>query len=608
MKAAGSGKQRLFLFSLIIFYVTFCGCDPAQSKTVPGGFDRENFQEIVDYASKHFLDSHNINQTRSYVGAAEAALRSLPSPVYLMTRAYYRERSRFKEADRLIPGKLVEVGRKAPYVLLVPDYAQWDKKTKTFLNKERERLKNMSKIERQKFEEESREKARQEEEFEEKAWAESGFREKDFDAVIAWIEANRQEHFKLPPSHTGEDPYKNDPFGMNHVYFAAANGYLHSMDPHSGVIDRESWEKIKKESQDASFEGIGAMLRGGGIRDVVVETPLPGSPALNAGLRSGDIIRAVDDQTIEKLPLSAVVKKIRGQKDTVVALTVERPLEAYSVLTIKIKRAKIELKSVSSQYLPEEKVAVIKISSFLHAGVAPSSLIRREFSDIQKQADGKLEGLVIDLRNNPGGFLDDAIRVAGMFLPERRAVVHIKGRGHGGMEPKYAGGDPIVQGIPIVVLINHGSASASEIVASALMDHKVGLVLGERSFGKATVQGMHTRGDIYIKLTTARYYAPGGYTVQVYGVQPDIQLSDELDNTFPVRFREEDMWKHFPELESRTPNPRREAWVAKIKAAVGDNQAAETYIQEHKNDALRTDYMLRRALPYLKALKQYPRP
>lgn len=607
MKTAGSGKQRLFLFSLIFFYVTFCGCDPAQSKTVPGGFSRENFQEIVDYASEHFLDSRNINATRSYVGASEAALRSLPSPVYLMTRAYYRERSRFNEPDRLIPGKMVEIGRKAPYVLLVPDYVKWDKQTKAFLNKERVRLKKMSKPDRRKYEEETKKKAREEEDFVEKAWVESRFGSRDFDRVIAWIQSNKERHFKLPPTHTGDDPYKADPYGMNHVFFAAANGYLHSMDPHSGVIDRESWEKIKKESQDASFEGIGAMLRGGGIRDVVVETPLPGSPALRAGLRSGDIIRKVDDQTIEKLPLSAVVKKIRGQKETIVALTVERPLEAYSVLTIKIKRAKIELKSVSSRYMSEEKVAVIKVSSFLHAGVAPSSLIRREFQKIMKQADGELNGLVLDLRNNPGGFLDDAIRVAGLFLPNRRVVVHIKGRGHG-LEPKYAGGDPLIQGVPVVVLINHGSASASEIVASALMDHGVALVLGERSFGKATVQGMHTRGDIYIKLTTARYYAPRAYTVQVHGVHPDIQLSDELDKSFPIRFREEDMWKHFPQLENREPDPRRQAWIAKLQAAVGDNQATELYIQEHKNDALRTDYMLRRALPYIKALQKFPKP
>ena len=602
-----AAPKRMFLFSLLFFYVTFCGCDPAQSKTVPGGFSQENFQEIVDYASDHFLDSRNVSTTRAYVGAGEAALLSLPSPVYLMTRAFYEARPRLQKADRIVPGRVVEINKQAPYILLVPDYVKWDKQNKAYLNRERERLRKMSRAERNAREEAVRKRSREMEAFTEKAWSESGFGARDFERIIAWIRDNREEYFKLPPSHTGDDPYKTDPFGMHHVFFAAANGFLHSMDPHSGVIDRESWEKIKQESQDASFEGIGAMLRGGGIQDVVVETPLPGSPALRAGLRSGDIIRKVDDQTIEKLPLSAVVKKIRGTKDTVVALTVERPLEAYAVLTIKIKRAKIELKSVSSRFLPEEKVGVIKISSFLHAGVAPSTLIRREFQSLMNEADGDLRGVVLDLRNNPGGFLDDAIRVAGLFLPNRRVVVHIKGRGRG-LEPKYAGGDPIVRGVPIIVLINAGSASASEIVASALMDHGVGLVLGERSFGKATVQGMHTRGDIYIKLTTARYYAPRGYTVQVHGVKPDIQISDERDGSFPVRFREEDMWKHFPELEDRDPDPRRAAWVTRLQTVVGENKAAEAYIEEHKNDALRTDYMLRRALAYMQALRQYPKP
>ncbi len=607
MKAAGAGNKRLFLFGLLFLYVTFCGCDPAQSKTVPGGFSRENFQEIVTYASEHFLDSRNISETRAYVGAADAALRSLPSPVYLMTRAYLNERSRFSEPERMIPGRVVEINKKAPYVLLVPDYVKWDKQNKDFLNKERTRLQQMSKPDRSKFEEEAKKKAREEEAFVEKTWSDSGFGPADFDKIIAWIKSNQEQHFKLPPTHTGEDPYEGDPFGINHIFFAAANGYLQAMDPHSGVIDRESWEKIKKESEDASFEGIGAMLRGGGIRDVVVETPLPGSPALRAGLRSGDIIRQVDDQAVEKLPLSAVVKKIRGQKDTIVALTIERPLEAYSVMTIKIKRAKIELKSVSSSFIPEKKIGVIKVSSFLHAGIEPATLIQAEYDRLKSESGGDLRGLVIDLRNNPGGFLDDAIRVAGMFLPNRRVVVHIKGRGRG-LEPKYAGGDPLVTGIPIIVLINNGSASASEIVASALMDHGVALVLGERSFGKATVQGMHTRGDIYIKLTTARYYAPRGYTIQVYGVRPDIEVSEEIDNTFPIRFREEDMWKHFPELENREPDPRREAWIARIKTVVGNNAAAEAFIQEHKNDALRTDYMLQRALTYFDALKQFPAP
>jgi C-terminal peptidase prc len=369
------------------------------------------------------------------------------------------------------------------------------------------------------------------------------------------------------------------------------------------------WDKIRSESEDSSFEGIGAMLRGGGYQSVIVETPLANSPALRSGLRAGDIIRKVDGKSIDGLSLSEVVKRIRGPKETIVTLGIERP-PVMTAHDISITRGVISQKAVSSEFLPDENVGVIKVSSFLYNGTETSEMVREEYQDLKAKSGGDLNGLVIDLRNNPGGFLDESIKVAGLFLKRGSVVVQTRGRGTG-LRPRKTYDRPIVsEELPIIVLVNAGSASASEIVASALMDHNRALVLGERSFGKASVQEMQPNNSngIIVKLTTARYYAPRGYTIQVYGVEPDIKVSDELDGTFPPRFREEDMWKHLPELTRREQDPTRESWVKSIAVKVGDNTKAEAYIKSHKHDARRPDFMLIRALGYMKAMKGNPTP
>lgn len=521
-----------------------------------------------------------------------------------MTREYLEKRKDFHQPDRLLPGKAVDIAPGLAYVAFVPDYDAWNKTVKKVEERERARRKALAPAERAKEVQEARKKSQDEEKFIEASWEKTKFSEKDFDRIIAWIEANKGSYSK-PPAHVEENPYAKDPFGMHHVFFSAANGFLQAMDPHSAVIDRESWDKIKKESENSTFEGIGALLSGGGTQEVVVETPLPGSPALNAGLRAGDVIRRVDGKSVENIPLSDVVKRIRGPRETYVQLDVERPAELTN-LQIRIKRGVIEQKAVTSKWLGDQKVGVIKVSSFLYDERATSDLVRKEFATIKQQSGGDIKGLVLDLRGNPGGYLDQAIHVAGLFLPRGKVVVEVKGKG--GRRQGTNDREPIVQGIPLIVMVNAGSASASEIVASALQDHNVALIVGERTFGKASVQGMQTRGDVIIKLTTDRYYAPRGYTVQVNGVEPDIQLSDEVDGTFPPRFREEDMWKHLPELEQKEKDPARDAWLAKLKEIVGKNEEADKYLATHKTDALKPDYMLVRALTYFNALKVYPHP
>ncbi|MCB1168881.1 MAG: PDZ domain-containing protein, partial [Leptospiraceae bacterium] len=393
------------------------------------------------------------------------------------------------------------------------------------------------------------------------------------------------------------------PPSMNYYYFQAARGYLKSFDPHADVLDEKVWDKIRKESEDATFEGIGAILRGGDDDDVIVETPFPGSPALKSGLKAGDIIRKVDGKSITNLSLREVVSRIRGPRGTVVSLEIDRPTD-LTTRKINIERDVIERKAVDSTYLKEDNVGIIHIRSFLFHETPITEMVREAYEDIRKQAGGDPAGLVIDLRNNPGGDLGEAVRVTGLFMEQEKVVTSLKS--NSGVRDLESEGYPIVpDSVPLMVMVDAGSASASEIMASALQDHDRALVVGDRTFGKATVQQIQKlttgAGAYLIKLTIARYYAPMGYTVQVHGVQPDIRLSDQKDGEFPLRFREEDMWHHLPELADKEPNPRRDKWIQSLKDKVNPANA-EKYLKDHENDAVRPDYMLQRSLPYLRAM------
>jgi C-terminal peptidase prc len=601
----------------ISIYFGFCGCNNVQSRSLPKNFGQREFDAIINYAIANYYDPKMINVKRAYINATEYALKSLHYSLLIYPEDFYNEIQKYVHPDRIIPGKVIKLNPEDRYVILEPNYQEHEKKTKI----KEEELKKLSSKERIELSKKIQEEIKNEQKTLEQFWDKTDFSRNDFLKVIQFIE-NNLDKYKQPPL-TEKNKQKQTEeikdFGMNYVYFFAANGFLSSFDPHSGLIDLVSWDKMRKESEDSSFEGIGALLRGGGTSEVVVETPLPGSPAVKAGLRAGDVIKKVNGESIENLPLNEVVKKIRGPKDTMVELEIHRPIEMRT-LTIKIKRGVIEQKAVSSVYLPESpykdylpgfRIGIIKITSFLYDKIPQSEMIRKEYYNLLEKSEGKLEGLIIDLRNNSGGDLDEAIKVAGLFLPENAVVVEIRGKG-GYFEKRRNSTSPLISAnshIPIIVLVNAGSASASEIFASALMDHNVSLIVGERTFGKATVQGLRKIGDVIVKLTTARYYAPKGYTIQVYGVEPDIKISDEIDGSFPPRFREEDMWKHFPELKKRPEDPKRSEWVKKLISLNEPNsKKAEEYLKTHERDAIRPDAMLIRALGYIKAMKIYPKP
>lgn len=596
----------------LLLYAGFCGCDPAQSKEVPQGFSQDNFDRVVEYALSNYLDPEMVQARRCYIGAAEEAFKVLPAGLLMIPESFYSRMPELVAPERQIPGKTIKINADDAFVVIVPDYKELEKRRKAIEAREKARRKTMTPAQKNAEAEKLRDQLKKEQKELETAWESVKFSRDDFRRVVAWIEANLDSYKELPPTFEGENPYAETPFGMHFVYFAAANGFLQNMDPHSAVIDNSSWDKIRKESEDSSFEGIGALLRGGGSSDVIVETPLPGSPALKAGLRAGDIIRKVDGKSIENLNLSEVVKRIRGKKDTFVVLDVERTTEVEQI-SIRIKRAKIEQKAVSSNYLLDlpykdfmpMRVGIIKISSFLFENKRPSELIRHEYYQLLDKADGRLDGIILDLRGNPGGDLEEAINVGGLFLPDNTVVVEIRSKEEKARrksrERKLLLNS---KDVPIIVLINAGSASASEIVASALQDHNAALILGERSFGKASVQSLRPVDSVIVKVTTARYYAPNNYTIQVFGVEPDIKVSDEVDGSFPVRFREEDMWKHLPELQQKKDSAARRAWLERLKQlAAADSTAAEAFLKGHEKDAVKPDAMLIRALPYLKAMK-----
>ncbi|MBV9704314.1 MAG: S41 family peptidase [Methylobacteriaceae bacterium] len=303
---------------------------------------------------------------------------------------------------------------------------------------------------------------------------------------------------------------------------AAINGMLSSLDPHSSYMDAKSFADMQVQTR-GEFGGLGIeVTQEDGFIKVV--TPIDDTPAARAGILSGDIITEIDGEQVQGLTLNQAVDKMRGAVNTTVKLKVVRgpnkdPQE------ISIVRAIIQIKSV--RYRAEGDVGYIRITQFneqtfdgLKEGI--------EKLTAEIPAD-KLKGFILDLRNNPGGLLDQAIAVSGTFI-DRGEVVSTRGRNADETQRYNARGGDLTKGKPLVVLVNGGSASASEIVAGALQDHKRGTVLGTRSFGKGSVQTIIPLGESRgaLRLTTARYYTPSGRSIQAKGIDPDVTVLEDV--------------------------------------------------------------------------------
>ncbi len=349
-----------------------------------------------------------------------------------------------------------------------------------------------------------------------------------------------------------------EPVDEKKLISEAISGMVASLDPHSQYFDKKSFKEFR-EGTSGRFVGVGIEIT---MEDglVKVVTPIEDSPAFRAGLKSGDLITKIDDTAVKGLAINDAVKLMRGEPRTKVLLTIFRKDENRT-FPVTITREEIKTQSVKSKMV-EPGYAWVRVSQFQDRTVED---FVRKVEELYK-ADPKIKGLVLDLRNDPGGLLDAAVALSAAFLPENVTVVSTNGQladskfTYTAAPQHYlrrGGPDPIarlnkttngaLKSVPLVVLVNEGSASASEIVAGALQDHKRGTIMGSQTFGKGSVQTVRPLGpDTGLKLTTARYYTPSGKTIQAKGIVPDVMIDETLEgNLFAaLRTREADLGKH----------------------------------------------------------------
>ena len=306
-----------------------------------------------------------------------------------------------------------------------------------------------------------------------------------------------------------------EPVSDEKLVEAAINGMLTSLDPHSSYLNPKDWEDMQVQTK-GEFGGLGieVTMEGGLIK---VVSPIDGTPAAKAGIQPADLILQIDGKPILGMTLSQAVDKMRGPVNSKIVLTIRRGKQPAFDVTL--ARAVIKIESVHGQLI--DNVAYVRITSFSEQ---TTSGLQDTIAKIKSQAGGKLQGLVLDLRNNPGGLLDQAIGVCDTFI-DKGEIVSTRGRDPSQAQRYNATPGDLLDGLPVVVLINGGSASASEIVAGAMQDHHRAILLGTRSFGKGSVQTIiPIPGHGAIRLTTARYYTPSGRSIQAKGIEPDIKI------------------------------------------------------------------------------------
>jgi len=349
----------------------------------------------------------------------------------------------------------------------------------------------------------------------------------------------------------------------------AITGMVAGLDPHSQYFDKKTFKEFR-EGTTGRFVGVGIEI---GMEDglVKVQTPIEGSPAFRAGIKAGDLITRIDDTAVKGLTMDQAVKRMRGEPATKVVLTIFRKSENRS-FPVSIVREEIRVQSVRAR-LVEPGYAWVRVSQFQDRTIDDFA---RKVEDIYKQDPG-LKGLVLDLRNDPGGLLEGAVALSAAFLPTDVMVVSTNGqisesKASFKASPEYyirrGGSDPLkklpaaLKSVPLVVLVNEGSASASEIVAGALQDHKRATVMGAQTFGKGSVQTVRPlTADTALKITTARYYTPSGRSIQAKGIVPDIWLDETAEgNVFAaLRLREADLEKHLGTPDEKKDDAREKA-------------------------------------------------
>ena len=390
-----------------------------------------------------------------------------------------------------------------------------------------------------------------------------------------------------------------EPIEDKKLFEDAIRGMLTGLDPHSNYLNKEEFADLKV-STSGEYGGLGIEIT---MDDgyVKVISPLDDTPAQLAGIKAGDLIVKIDGKPVKGMTLREAVKHMRGKAGKSIKLTIMRKKAKKNPLVFKLVRKMIHIRTVKSK-LYDKTFGYIRISHFQ----SPTAKdLYRAVKKLKKQAGGKLQGVILDLRNNPGGLLDSAIDISDSFLnvkqDEKQLIVFTKGRAPGSEYEAHATPGDLVKGAPIVILINEGSASGSEIVAGALQDHKRGIVVGTKSFGKGSVQTVLPLDEEHgLKLTTARYYTPKGRSIQADGIKPDIvvealQLSEVEDAVAKeLSITEADLQGH---LENDKHKPS----MTKNKKGKHANQdKAEMRLIDKK--LAKKDYQLFEALNILKGL------
>ncbi len=369
---------------------------------------------------------------------------------------------------------------------------------------------------------------------------------------------------------------------------AAINGMLNSLDPHSKYLNPKNLKEMRVQTR-GEFGGLGievTMEKG----FVKVIAPIDDTPAYRAGVKAGDFITHLDGEPILGMSLSEAVDLMRGLINTKIILTIQRP-GSDAAFDLTIVRDKIKIGSVKTR-LEGTDIAYVRITSFSER---TTDDLKKSLSLIQQSQGELLLGLVLDLRNNPGGLLDQAISVADSFL-DKGEIVSTRGRRSDSIQRFNAREGDLSNGLPIVVLINGGSASASEIVAGAIQDHKRGVILGTRSFGKGSVQTIiPLKEEGAIRLTTARYFTPSGKSIQAKGIDPDIIVEPaRIEKLSEASQRESDLRGS---LEAIKTIP-----IDEEKTKVTDDEEIRTSKINNQNIKAE-DYQLLRALDLLRGFK-----
>lgn len=381
----------------------------------------------------------------------------------------------------------------------------------------------------------------------------------------------------------------------------AINGMLSGLDPHSSYLDAEAFRELQVGTQ-GQFGGLGIEV---GMEDgfVKVVSPIEDTPAFRAGIKPGDLIIRLDETPVKGMTLNDAVKRMRGKPNTQITLTISRKGEPAPIV-VTLTRAVIRVQSVKSKLL-EPGYGWVRVSQFQEA---TTENMVKHLGTLYKQ--GALKGLVLDLRNDPGGLLYGAVAISSAFLPQNALVVSTDGRTEDAKKKFHATPDDYLRGmredvlktlpaaaktVPMVVLVNGGSASASEIVAGALQDHKRATVIGTQTFGKGSVQTIMPLGNATaIKLTTARYYTPSGRSIQAKGITPDI-IVEEPGATPQGRVREADLERHLS--NDREQDASKKAAPSAKPAAVPPGELPKPIEMGSKDD-----FQLAQALNFLKGV------